>query len=126
MIMVHLVEQAHPMIKVAWTIVICLYKVSFSLSMSISDQYWSIFERVRDSQASKAQQELDAEARQLAEEIAVMLAYVSACKDIKPVEGRDDIVLRAVELTQEGACLIDACMAHRFEGGCYISLLEPT
>ncbi|EIM81970.1 uncharacterized protein STEHIDRAFT_141924, partial [Stereum hirsutum FP-91666 SS1] len=83
-------STAHPMIKVAWTVVTCLYK------------------------AAKAQQELDADARQLAEEISAMLAYVASCKDLAPVGGRESIVLRAVVLTQEGACLIDTCMAHRF------------
>ncbi|EIM82043.1 uncharacterized protein STEHIDRAFT_114701 [Stereum hirsutum FP-91666 SS1] len=84
-------SAAHPMIKVAWTVVTCLYK------------------------ASKAQRELDEDTRQLSEEISVMLAYVAACKDLAPVEGRGNMVLRAVELTQAGACLIDTCMSHRFE-----------
>lgn len=55
-----------------------------------------------------------------------MLAYVASCKDLTPVEGRESMVMRAVGLTQEGACLIDTCMAHRFEGERSISLLQVT
>lgn len=36
------------------------------------------------------------------------------------------MVMRAVGLTQEGACLIDTCMAHRFEGERSIPLLQVT
>lgn len=116
------------MAKVAWTVVTCLYKVSFTLS-----QYWPMTRDqsvlaycIHGPQASRAQQELDAEARQLAEEISVMLAYVASCKDLAPVEGRASLVLRAVELTTQGACLIDACMAHRFEGGRPILMTADT
>lgn len=45
-----------------------------------------------------------------------MLAYAAACQDLMPVEGRENMVLKAVRLTKEGACIIDACMAHRFVG----------
>lgn len=59
---------------------------------------------------------MDDDSRQLAEELSIMLAYAAACRDLIPVEGRESIVLKAVRLTKEGACIIDACMAHPFAG----------
>ena len=46
----------------------------------------------------------------------MMLAYAVACRDLMPIEGRESIVVKAVQLTQEGACIIDECMAHGFTG----------
>lgn len=68
------------------------------------------------SQAAKNQQNIDDDSRQLAEELSIMLAYSAACHRLTPVEGRESIVVRAVRLTQEGACIIDECMAHSFIG----------
>lgn len=46
-----------------------------------------------------------------------MLAYVAACKDLQPVDGTENIILRAVRLTQEGVCLIDLFFRqHNFAG----------
>lgn len=75
-------------------------------------------------QAARAQQNLDGEAEQLAEDLSVMLAYAASCKDLVPVEGRENIILRAVRLTQEGACLMDALMDHRFAGRVSKSFLQ--
>lgn len=58
-----------------------------------------------------------------------MLAYAAVCRDLTPIEGRESIVIKAIRLTQEGACLIDECMAHRFAGesvDCGIVLVIPT
>lgn len=41
-----------------------------------------------------------------------MLAYAVACKDVAPIEGRENIVVRVANLTREGACIIDDRMAH--------------
>lgn len=77
------------------------------------------------SQAAKNQQNIDDDSRQLAEELSIMLAYTAACRDLTLVEGRENIVVRAVRLTQEGACIIDECMAHGFIGESPVSSPKP-
>lgn len=117
LLMPYCAEQAHPIVKVSWTVMTCIYKVCRWLRGD-----WSMFEGCLtfaldlDSQTAKAQQKLDRESQQLAEDLSVMLAYVASCKDLVPVKGRESIVLRAVRLSQEGACLIDAFMEHKFAG----------
>lgn len=108
--MAYIVTQTHPMIKVAWIAMTCVYKVSELwtwVRITVSEIFFSF-------QAARAQQQVDKDARQLAEDLSSLLAYATACRDLPPINGREAIVDRVVALTKEGACLIDESMAYDF------------